>query len=144
MEEYNDIAKSFVAKLNAENTIDGYTYDFCRPQEFMEYWYFDLIIIPKIQDEANFGGAPGFVISKVDKKARLVAFGKISKLREQDKIRRKLNQDLIQMRGVDWTAGEIKKHLGAKAKDAIYLKNKYASLDLSKESNRLLIIKELE
>lgn len=149
MKEYVDIAKTFVDNLNKENPIKGdYEYSFSKtPYELLEYWYFDLkIIATKIQknESSNFGGAPGFIVSKESKKAKVIAFWKKYELEEQQRIRKELNEILLRIKREDWTAAQIKKLTGIKTREALNIKNKYKSLDFSKEDNRLIIIKELE
>lgn len=149
MEEYIEIAKIFVDNLNKENPIKGdYKYSFSEvPKQLLEYWYFDFkIIATKNQknESSNFGGALGFIISKESKKARAIAFWEKHELKEQEIIRKELNEILLKLKHENWNAAQIKKLTGIKPREALSIKSKYESLDFSTEENRLIVIKELE
>jgi len=75
-----DIAMRFVEELNRKKPIDpDYEYSFDRiPKEFLNCWYFDFRVVCKkeVQDIEieSFGGAPGFIIMKNDKKIKTISF----------------------------------------------------------------------
>ncbi len=149
MEEYIGIAKIFVDNLNNKKPIRGdYKYNFSEnPNEFFEHWYFDLIVISKTtqkNESLDIGGAPGFIISKESKKAKIIAWWEKYEFEEQQRKRSELNEIIIKIKLKGWNAAQIRELTGIKPREALNIKNKYKSLDFSQEDNRLIVIKELE
>jgi len=150
MNEIIKTAESFVNKLNEEEPLHpDYEYGFdSNPKEFFECWYFDFKIIPKREIPKNktggFGGAPGFIIFKKDRKAKIIAFWRKHELEEEQIRRIELNKILSQIEKENWNTALIRKLTGIKPRNILELKKRFNSYDFSKEENRILVIKEIE
>lgn len=150
MKEIIEIAEVFVNELNQEEPFHpDYRYGFCDdPEEFFECWYFDFKIIPNknvLRNKLeNFGGAPGFVITKSEKKVKMIGWEQKHELEEEYHRIIELDKMLQRAENEEWDLALVRKLTGLKPITILEMKAKYQSYDFSKKEKRFIVIKEFE
>lgn len=150
MQHIHTIVKTYIKTLNKEEPFHtDYEYSVSEePIEFLEYWYFDFLIIPKQGVLSNknraFGGAAGFIISKETLHVTHISWSEKTFLEEQALERLTIKERLFQINASNWSPVLIKKLMGMKSAQAINFQKKYKHVDLSNEKALLTVIKAIE
>jgi hypothetical protein len=150
VKEIIKIAESFVLKLNKEEPFNSeYQYSlFKNPKEFFDCWYFDFEIIPiknLVKNEAkSFGGAPGFIILKKDRKVQIISFGQKSEIETQEERKIGLNNRLIEIVTKKWNKILIRKLTGIKPIEINEFIENFKPYDFSNEKDRIAAVQKLE
>lgn len=146
MEKVFELANKFVAQLNQTTPLPvGYQWSYAVPPEsWLAYWYFEFEIkaIISITHQLQLGGAPGFVISKLDSQVRTISWAEKQAFEARQAQRIKINDSLLTT--TPWTLQYLKQFINLPLGQLLNFKKKYQDLDCSKLSNRLIIIEAIE
>lgn len=145
MKEILSIAKSFINRLNEEEHFNkDFKYGLDNfPKEYFECWYFDFKIISlrKVNNITKIGGAPGFIISKENREARIIAWWEKCQLEESELRLTELNKVLNQIESENWNLKSIQQLTGMKLNKVFKFKKQFQLFDLSTTSNKLFLLK---
>ena len=97
------IAGNYIKLQNEDLLAKGYNfiYDISEMREYSTCYYFGFKLLDADGGEYTGGprgGAPGFIVSKEDRKAQIISFGMWAKLKEREEEFRKLHSSLYQIK----------------------------------------------
>gem|GEM_PF-1557591 len=142
MKKFIEIAEAYIRVLNSENNLGRDL--FCvdeSPREYFHGWYFDFQFLHVIDSG---GGAPGFMVSKVDYSIKVLGWGEFHVLGAKHERLLGLHRMLEQIEEAGWSLALARRLSGMKLKDIMRLKERATMSDMEVDANRILIVREID